>query len=289
MNASKYQVFLRVVELGSVTRAAEEMGYTQSGVSHIISGLEAEFQLVLLHRSRSGVRLTDAGRRLMPHLRAVVREDEALRQAAAAVRGLKEGTVHLGAISSVSISWLPAILKAFSEKEPGIDIRLHNGDYHDMESWLSDGTVDLAFVALPWQEGCRLLPLKDDPLMVILPKDHPLAGLETFPLDRLADEPFISLLESSLHDTQQVLRGRSIQLKTRYVTKDDYALISMVENGLGVSIVPGLLLRGLEGRVAAIPPETRAKRTLALALQENPSPAAECLADFICGWVRDNA
>lgn len=289
MSASKYQVLLRVVELGSVTRAAEELGYTQSGVSHIISGLENELQLVLLHRSRNGVTLTDAGRRLLPHMRAVVREDEALRQTAASIRGLKEGTLRLGAFSSVSVSWLPAILKAFSEAEPGIDIRLSNGDYHDIDGWLADGTVDLAFVTLPRADDGQVIPLKDDPLMVILPKDHPLAGLEAFPIRQLESEPFISLLESSSHDTQRVLQGHNLHLKTRFTTKDDYALISMVENGLGISIVPKLLLRGLEDRVAAIPPETHIKRTIALALPENPTPAALCLAAFISDWVSKNA
>lgn len=289
MSASKYQVLLRVMELGSITRAAEELGYTQSGVSHIISGLETEFQLVLFHRSRSGVTLTDAGKRLLPHLRAVVRDNEVLRQTAASIRGLKEGTVRLGAFSSVSVSWLPAILKAFSQAEPGIEIRLYNGDYHDIDQWLAEGTVDLAFVTLPRDNGSHVIALKDDPLLVIVPKDHPLAGLDVFPLHQLEKEAFISLPESSSHDVRRVLQGSQVRLKIRYITKDDFALIAMVEHGLGVSIVPQLLLRGLEDRVAAIAPETHIKRTIALAFAENPSPAAHCFAAFISDWVGKNA
>lgn len=288
MSAVKYQVFLRVVELGSVTRAAEELGYTQSGVSHIVNAMETEFKLSLLHRTRSGVSLTDVGERLLPHIRAVVRADEQLHQTAAAIRGLKEGTVSIGAFSSVSVSWLPAILKAFSAKEPGIQLKLLNGDYHDIDEWIAQGAVDVAFVTLPQEGECELIPLKQDPLLVILPKEHPMANRETFPLKALGDEPFISLLASSSHDAQRVAQGK-VKLHVRYVTKDDYALIAMVENGLGVSIVPELLLRGQENRVAAIPPESRDTRTIALALVGSPSPAARSFADFVTQWVKHNA
>lgn len=289
MNASKYEVFLRVVELGSVTHAAEEMGYTQSGVSHIISGLENELQLALLHRSRTGVRLTDAGERLLPHLRSVVRENEALMQKAAAIRGLCEGAVRLGAFSSVSVSWLPPILKAFAEAEPGISITMYNGDYHDIENWLEEKAVDMAFTILPAEGELEVIPLKKDPLYVIVPNDHPMAGAEQFPLKELENESFIGLMEDSSHDTLSLLKGKDIRLKKRYATKDDYALLSMVEHGLGVSIVPGLLLRGMEGRLSAVLPEGGGERTIALAMQKNSSPAARRLSEFIADWVKNNA
>lgn len=285
----KYQAFIKVVELKSVTRAAEALGCTQSGVSHIISALEEDLGLPLLYRSRSGARLTDAGERLLPYIRQLIRDDEQLRQTAADIRGLKEGTVRVGAFSSVSAAWLPAILKAFSLKEPGIDIQLLNGDYHDIDQWLMEGMADVAFVSLPQEGDCRLIPLKKDPLLVILPKDHPMAGLTEFPLQSLNHEPFISLLASSSHDAQRVIQGRKIQLKVRYVTKDDYALIAMVENGLGVSVVPELLLKGQLGRIAAIPPETHDFRTIALAVSNSAPPAAQSFADFVSLWVQENA
>ncbi|MDD3337173.1 MAG: LysR family transcriptional regulator [Eubacteriales bacterium] len=289
MTADKYQVFLRVAELGSVTRAAEELGYTQSGVSHMINALEEDLALTLLRRGRSGVTLTDAGERLLPAFRAIVRESEQLRQTAAAIRGLREGKVRVGAFSSVSVAWLPAILKEFIVEEPGIEIQLLNGDYHDISRWIAEGAVDVAFVTLPQEGECELIPLKDDPLLVILPKEHPLAGLTSFPLQALGKEPFISLLASSAHDVRRVVEGRSIEIKVRYFTKDDYALIAMVENGLGISVVPELLLRGQEGRVAAIPPETHDVRRIALAVSRAPSPAARCFADFVCKWTEANA
>lgn len=285
----KYQAFVKVAELKSVTRAAEALGYTQSGVSHIINALEDDLHLTLLYRSRNGVRLTDAGERLMPCIRQLMQADEQLRQTAADIRGLKEGTVRVGVFSSVSAAWLPAILKAFSLKEPGIEIQLLNGDYHDIDRWLTEGMADVAFVSLPQEGDCRLIPLKKDPLLVILPKDHPLAGLDEFPLRALNDEPFISLLASSSHDARRVIQGRKIQLKVRYVTKDDYALIAMVENGLGVSVVPELLLKGQTGRVAAIPPETHDFRTIALAVSNSAPPAAQCFANFVSLWAKENA
>lgn len=287
MIPKKYEAFAKVVELKSLTRAAEELGYTQSGVSHMISALEEEFGFVLLRRSRAGVSLTEDGVRVLPTIHSILRDYEQLHQIVAATHGLEAGTVGIGVFSSVAVHWLPGMLRTFQQRYPRITFKLFNGDYHDIELWLNSGAVDLGFITLPAAHGWHCIPLVEDRLLAILPLDHPLAGLEKFPLAAAETEDFIGLLASSDHDVRRALDPAGIRPNVKFTTKDDYAVIAMVENGLGISIMPELLLRGHDQTVRAMQLDTPAKRTIALAIPdlEHLSPAGRSFAQHICRWI----
>ena len=288
MSIQKYQVFLHVMEAGSISRAAEALGLTQSAVSHSLSSLEEEFGFRLLTRSRSGVRLSSEGKRVLPAIRDILSAEERLRETVSSLHGLSTGTIRVASFSSVAVHWLPAMLKAFQERYPQIRFKLLNGDYHDVEQWLEEGAVDLGFVSLPTRAPGKVTPLMEDRLLVILPKDHPLASLPSFPIGYARQETFISLLESSDHDLRRALDAEGIRPHIRFITKDDYAIIAMVEQGLGIAIMPELLLRGRTENIAALELKPQASRTIALAVTEQgqQSPAARMFADFVIERVR---
>ena len=291
MSIKKYEVFAKVVELGSLTKAAEILGLTQSGVSHIISAMEGDFGFPLLRRSKSGVSLTPDGEKLMPALRGVLNSSEQLNQLVASINGLSCGTVRIGAFTSVAVHWLPGILKEFSSAYPNIEIKLLSGDYHDVALWLGSGEADVGFVAYPEELDCKCTPLLADRLMAVLPLDHPLAGKACYPLSDIANEPFISLLEASDHDARRALSAAGVTPNVKYYTKDDYAIIAMAEKGLGVAIVPELLLKGHTDNVAALPLDPPYERMISLALSEagSGSPASRAFAEYAVKWVHDNA
>ncbi|MBR2605412.1 MAG: LysR family transcriptional regulator [Clostridia bacterium] len=291
MSIQKYQVFLHVMEAGSVSRAAEDMGLTQSAVSHALSSLEEDFGFKLLTRSRAGVRLSSEGKRILPAIRDILSAEERLRETVSSIHGLSTGTIRVASFSSVAVHWLPAMLKAFQEQYPQIRFKLLNGDYHDVEQWLEEGAVDLGFVSLPTRAPGKVTPLMEDRLLVILPKDHPLASLDSFPIGYARQETFISLLESSDHDLRRALDAEGIRPHIRFITKDDYAIIAMVEQGLGIAIMPELLLRGRTDNIAALELKPQARRTIALAVTEQgqQSPAARMFADFVVQRVRSKA
>ena len=291
MSIQKYQVFLHVMEAGSVSRAAEDMGLTQSAVSHALSSLEEEFGFKLLTRSRAGVRLSSEGKRILPAIRDILSAEERLRETVSSIHGLSTGTIRVASFSSVAVHWLPAMLKAFQEQYPQIRFKLLNGDYHDVEQWLEEGAVDLGFVSLPTRAPGKVTPLMEDRLLVILPKDHPLASLDSFPIGYARQETFISLLESSDHDLRRALDAEGIRPHIRFITKDDYAIIAMVEQGLGIAIMPELLLRGRTDNIVALELKPQARRTIALAVTEQgqQSPAARMFADFVVQRVRSKA
>lgn len=290
MDTKKYEVFEKTVDCASLTKAAEELGLTQSGVSHIIAAVEAEFSLPLLRRTRAGARLTPEGERLMPYIREILRQERLMRQVAEEVRTLVAGTIRIGTFTSVATHWLPAMMMRFQQEHPQADFQLYNGDYHDVEAWATDGSVDLAFVALPTPLKCRCIPLYQDELMAVLPKGHPLCAQEICRVEDVAQEAFISLLEASSHDARRAFEAVNMKPNVRFRTKDDYAAIAMVRQGLGVSIMPSLLLRGNEEGVEIRPIDPPASRTIALAIPSADAGAAtRRFADFAMNWVRENA
>ena len=289
MSISKYETLAKVCELGSLTKAAEALEITQSAVSHTINSLEEQFGFAILTRSRAGVKLTDNGQRIMPSVRGMLNYYEQLNQTVSAIRGLDFGTVRIGAFTSVAVHWLPGVIKEFQRDYPNVDIKLLNGDYHDVEKWLTEGSVDLGFVNLPTKLNCECIALMEDRLLAILPPDHKFASYPKFPLVECETEAFITLLETSNHDANKALSAAGIKPNIKFSTKDDYAIIAMVEQGLGISIMPELLLRGRHDNVAVkelVPPS---KRTIGLAIGEtsSQSPATRKFADYIIKWVKE--
>lgn len=289
MTASKYVVFAKVVELKSFTRAAEALGCTQSAVSHAINALEAETALKLIVRGRKGVRLTTDGQRVLPAIQAIVGAAAGLEDTVRAIHGLEIGRVRVGAFTSVAVHWLPGMIKEYQQAHPHIEFGLLNGDYHDIAQWLSDGSIDIGFVTLPSEiQGCQFTPLMEDRLLAVLPPSHPLARLDRVPAAAIAAEPFISLLENSDQDARSVLEQAGLRANIKFTTKDDYAIIAMVEQGLGISIMPELLLKGHAENVRVMEIEGGMKRTIGLAVPQasTGSPSVQSFAAHILRWVR---
>ena len=149
MSRKKYEAFAKIVEMGGLTRAADALGYTQSSMSHMINALEAELGFPVLMRSRSGVKLTAAGEQLLPHVLELLEKKRQIDALASFIAGDASGTVRVGAFTSVAVNWLPGIIKEFSKTHPSVEIKLLNGDYHDVEKWLENGDVDVLITSYP--------------------------------------------------------------------------------------------------------------------------------------------
>lgn len=289
MSLKKYEAFVKTAELGSLTKAAEVLGSTQSRISHILSDLEEEYGFSLMQRSRSGIELTVAGNLLLPKLKAILQNEKEIQELIGDIRNADAGTVRLGAFTSVAVHWLPGMIRSFQEAHPRAELEMLNGDYHDMEQWLRNGAVDLGFVTLPAPAGVRTITLAQDPLVAILPKGHRLAALDRIPIEQLDQDPFISLLQSSSHDIHRALDNAGVRPNIKYTTKDDYAILAMVEQGLGISIVPQLLLQGRSQNLVVRPLEPQASRTIALAIPEGPAlPMVEAFIETAVAWVQSH-
>lgn len=276
MDLDKRTVLLAAIDTGNLTRAAERLGYTQSGLSYIIKSLEAEVGFPLLLRSRTGVQPTAECRRILPLLRDLEQRNRRLEQEMADIRGVAVGTVSIASFPCISRFWLPDILRDFKEKYPAITVALREGGQEDVDSWLRDGVVEMAFCSWQPDRPYDWVGFMEDDLLVVVPESHPLAGLNALPLQDIGDEPFI--LENGIydHDIQRALQEAAFSPNVCFTSMDELAILAMVRVKLGVSILPGLYLREPYPGVAAIQLNPRVRRRLGVAVPEREelSPAA---------------
>lgn len=266
-NIQKYQAFVEVADAGSFTKAAETLAYSQSGISRMVSDLERDWGVALFERSRRGVVLTGDGARLLPEARALCESFRALEATVDEVRGLETGLIRIGVFPSVAAHWIPRIIKRFSADYPGIDYKLRVGDYTEIEEWIADGTVDCGFVLLPLRTDARLIAraLEEDEFLAVLPRDHELAGAGVFPVERLAEFPLLSPASESDDELLEFLIRWGVRPTTRLTSWDDRAILSMVEYGMGVSVLSRLMLRGLSQNVVTLPLSDPVFRTIGVA------------------------
>lgn len=264
----KYLAFVKTVECGSFTRAAGVLNYSQSGISRMIGDLEREWQVTLLERGKSGVRLTSEGTRLLPYAKRVCDEYEKLQSEVDEINGLKSGLIRIGTFSSVATHWLPNIIREFQKEYPGIDYELILGDYTEIETWIEEGRVDCGFLRLPARKELEAVFLEQDRLLVVLPEGHPLAALEKIPVSALCGEPFMLLEKGEKTEVWEIFERNGFTPRVHFTTWDDYAIMSMVESGLGVSILPELILKRIPYRVVARELEIPAYRNIGLAWKE---------------------
>ena len=261
----KYEIFSTVVELGSLTSASETHGLSQSAVRHAITSLEAEWGFSILKRGRSGIHLTSNGEHVLKYIREILKWNEEMIQEIANINGLEIGTVRIGTISSVSIHWLPEIMKMFTECYPSIEIKLLEGDYDDVEYWISTGLVDIGFVSLPTSKHLEAIPLKKDRLLCVLSDEHPLADQNEISFVSIKEDPLIKSKKGSDNDLIRILKEHNITPNIKFELTDDQAIISMVANGMGISILPEMVLHRVPTNVRTIKLEGENFRTIGIA------------------------
>lgn len=193
---NRYTALQKIVELGSFSKAAAALGYTQSSMSQMIASLEHELSIKLLNRSRSGVRLTLEGAELYPYIERSIYQHLAVQEKAKEIRGLETGMIRFGTLASISAHWMPHLLKAFQSQHPGVEFVIHQGDYTSIQEWIKTGAVDFGFVSPKAVSELEHIVLKEGPMVAVLPEKHPLAAHEAIPLETLAAEPFILLEEA---------------------------------------------------------------------------------------------
>ncbi len=287
MTLIQFEVFRSIVEQGSLSKAAETLGLTQSAVSHAISKFESDLGFTLLTRNRTGINLTANGEKILLYVREILKWNEQMMQEAAKINGLETGIVRVGTFPSVSVQWIPRIIDAFSERFPYIDVQLYEGDYDEINRWIIDGTVDFGFVSLPTNTSLDIIPLKKDRLLCIVSDKHPLSENKTIQFSKINDELFIMPRSNIDNDVARILKQNKVSPKIKYEMAEDQAIISMVQHNLGISILPEMILYRLPDSVRAIQLEGDYYRTIGIASQSfnSISPGSKKLVQIIKNTV----
>lgn len=289
MNFQQYEALLKTIELGSFTKAAAELGYTQSGISHMLAALERECGCTLLYRDRSGVRLSSDGEVLLPLFRTVENAQKELLGKLSELQGLEAGLISIGTVTSVSVHWLPSIIQEYHAAHPQIQFRLRYGqDYVEIEKWLSEGLVDCGFIGLPaTYPQLNLRTLRRDAFVAVLPREHPLASRSGISLHELADQPFIRLEEGNDNEIAALFSESGIQPKVCFTAWDNQTILAMVSKGLGVSVLTELMFADYPYDVVAVPLEPAAYRDLALATRKEGelTAAVQTFINTAVDWI----
>ena len=196
---------------------------------------ENELGFPLFLRGSGGVTPTDNCLRLAPELRELVRCSERFSRKMEEIRGIESGSVTIGSYPSVSIQWLPHVIKAFRADYPGIRIQIREGIRQELQNWLDDGSVEMCFYTKrPGMKG-EWIPLADDPIVAVLPKDHTRSrALRPIRSRAPAPKRTSSCPRSAAdEDVAAVLEEAGISPRIVFSTIENFAAISMIECGLG--------------------------------------------------------
>ncbi|MBR4474299.1 MAG: LysR family transcriptional regulator [Oscillospiraceae bacterium] len=270
MDSKKVHALLLAVERGSLTSAAAELGYTQSGLTHMMNALEEEVGLNLLVRSKNGVRLSPAGQALKPKMQAFLDASLDLEEEAAHLRQRSSSTLRLGSYSSIASTWLPAIVASFRKVDPNTDVIIDVGGIPDIYEKLKTDQLDCAFVS--YQEslctGLHYFHLADDPLIAILPETDSHEGV--FPISDFSEQEF--LMPSDGFDIDILpLFSRYLgkdHPRIRYTNLSDSAIVSMVEHNLGISLLSELIMEDIHSSVRTLPLDPPIFRKLGIAASD---------------------
>lgn len=272
---NRYLALQKIVELGSFTKAADVLGYTQPAMSQMITSLEKELSIKLLYRSRYGIRLTLEGEKLYPFIQRTLSQYQSMIEIAKEIKGLDTGIIRIGTISSISCHWLPELIQAFWKLYPQVQFTLHQGDYTTIPEWVRTGEVDFGFVNPDAVTGMKTRFIKAGELRAVLPAEHKLTAKPSVTLAELAAEPFLLLEEGALSEPLEAFHQAGLKPNVRLCVHDDYSILSMIETGLGVSILPELVLRKTNYHVAILPIKPAVTRKIGLVMKDkNALPIA---------------
>lgn len=280
---TKYIAFCKIVENKSFTRAAEALGYTQAAVSQMVRTLEKELGITLFLRGRKEVCLTAEGQRLYPFIRKLVHSHSELISRAEEINGLDSGEIRIGTFSSMSQRLLPGVMNDFSKLYPGIKFVLSPGDNTTLPEQIRSGMIDFGFVYPEASQGLTCPPICRDRFLAVFPEAHPLAKKKSVSLKTMAEQPLIIVDEGGVNTVLKAFDSSNITPNVKYRIHDDNTILSMVEKGIGVSILPSMILGKSAYRLVTVPISTPVERTVGMAYlsEELLSVAAKRFIGFM--------
>ncbi|MEE1065906.1 MAG: LysR family transcriptional regulator [Acutalibacteraceae bacterium] len=281
MDSLKFYALLRAVEHGSLTKAAEELGYTQAGLTHMMNRLEKEIGITLLQRTKSGVTLTPDGKKLLPLIRSFSEQGLKLEKA---IRNLTENNdtvIRIASYASITNHWLPVIISNFQKDFPKVRFELHVGNHDEICRLVSDDEIDLGFTSKQDILHGDWIHLQNDPLYAVLPPDCEIDS-ESVPVSIFNNKAFFMPTYGFDYDIMKTLKENNLNPLINRTALDDATVVSMVSHGLGYSILPKLVLTGMAGSFIAKPIEPQTSRELGILIKSknNLSPVAHKFINY---------
>ena len=278
-----YRVFAAVVENGNFTKAAQTLDITPSAVSHAISKLEKDIGFALFVRSKGKLELTQNGEALLPRIYDLIKLQDKITQEKQEILGVTKGTVRIGAFNSVTMKWMPDIMRSFRKKYPGVDVEIYEGKYSDVVSGVTSGMFDMGFVTTTQELNSEIIALYDDPLVFVAPKGFEPKSGDRVTVEEISEQTILMQAEGLASDTEAFMEKHGIKTHSGIRVADDSSLIAMVASGFGISIMPMLLFKDEDVDVDLFEIDPPEFRTIGLftAREQFLSPAAKRMIEEI--------
>lgn len=267
MNVSKYKALLTAVDMGSFSAAAQKLGYTQSGLTHMMNALEDELGISILQRGYYGIKLTPGGERIIPKIRQLVMCEDALLNEIEMVKSYGDNVIRIGAYSSMAGTLLPHIVERFNTEFPDVTVNIQMGTVAELFGGLEENRFDVCFGTRNNKYDFKWTNLGEDPFYAVLPKDYPAEG--EFPIKGFNGTKFLMPGLGFDDDIGAVFSENNVKPFVTPTYVDDPAIVSMVEHGLGISMLSHLVLANIKTTVKVLPVVPRVSRSLALAVTED--------------------
>jgi DNA-binding transcriptional LysR family regulator len=254
LDVKRLRVLKAVADHGSFSAAAESLAYTQSAVSQSIAALERETGTSLLDRSPRGVRTTPAGEALVRHADAILCRLAEAEAELEAIAGLRAGRVRLATFPSAAATLVPAAVAEFERRHPGVDVQIGMAEPLEAVAEMRAGEHDVALSidGAPGEEDLDRTHLLDDPMYVVLPKDHPLVGRARVRLSDLAEERWMLGSTGTCPDRLVFIAAchkAGFEPDVQFQTDDYNAIQGFVAAGAGPALIPDLALVNLRDDV----------------------------------------
>ena len=283
MDSLKCKALLRSIELGSMSAAAEDLGYSTAGISRMITAIEDEMGFQVVNRDRSGITLTKNGEDLRQALLLYSQADDIASQVSSEINGLARGRLLIGTYSSIAANWLPEVILDFSRDYPGISIQLMEGVHSELDQWMNSTRMDFCLYSYRPDMEMEWLPIRNDQMYAVVHPHHPFAERTSIRPEEIDGQPFIMPSQSNDIDVMDLLRRFNVRPDIRYTTIENYSALSMIEYGLGVSIMNELITQGRIAHVVLVPfdPPQYIEMGIAIPSLKAAVPAAKKFIQYI--------
>ena len=251
MDTEKANIFLAVMNSGSLSAAAKQLGYTTSGISRSIASLEAELGISLFIREKKGVRLTSDAKAFVPSIREFVYQADKIQETARKLKGLEEGSLSIGISYAGYFKLIAEPLKVFTNRYPHIKIKTFQKTSTELLHAIERHDIDIAIMTYR-ESNYNFHKLRTNPMVACIPANHPLAGEKAFPLQAFAKENFIAPYPNNDTDYMRVFEQLNIRPNIQFTTMDVYAAYCMVEAGLGCTLLNKLEVDAWNGNAAIL-------------------------------------
>lgn len=280
MDDKKLNALLAAVRLGSLSKAANELGYTQSGLTLMMKSLEAELGCSILARNYSGVKLTPKGEYLFPYIEDAANALKRLQAEAATGADDLRVAVRIGTYPSIAKGFLPQMVKDFNKENPQIPIEITVGDEH-VQNLIASGGIDIAVVEESYKGNNVWIPLFEDPYYAVVPASSSLRNRRSISVQELLEYPFIMSQYTELKSKLKLLSGKPTQQNIAINSQDDASLLSLVAQGLGVTVLPATTLTDLTDLAVAINLEPSLRRTIGIVMPQQISKHCSEFVEFL--------